>query len=306
MASIGKKTPTSELLRKTHVFLVLPAPSSIVAASSILPTGFTVPPWPYLTVLGVGLAVVGIGLWRLRPQVTNWTAVGLAPWILFGGIAHGLYQLALYPPVIAPLFGTMAVYLTVSVVVGALWLGVLLVAQRRSATPTHHTALVLGGLGALAVVGSVSAGARAVGTVQLFWPIVIILLSVGISGVGWLLLRRGTPSTTELTGRTGQLVVLGHTVDGVSTAVGYDVFNATERTPLSAALLELGETLPTASLIGAGWLFVLVKLLLAGGLLVLFEEYLRDRPTEARILLVVLAAVGLGPGTQNLTLYVLG
>ncbi len=306
MASIGKKTPTSGTLRETPVFLVFPAPSSVVDVFSILPAGFTVPPWPYLAVLGVGLAVVGTGLWRLHPPVTDRTALGLVPWILVGGIAHGLYQLGLYPPVVAPLFGTMGVYLTVSVVVGALWLGVLLIARRRSATPTYHTARVLGSLGTLAVLGSVFAGARVVGSLRLFWPTVIVLLSFAIGGAWWLLLGRGVPATTEQTARTGQLVVLGHTVDGVSTAVGYDVFNATERTPLSAILLELGETLPTATLLGAGWLFVLVKLLLAGGLLVIFEDYLRDRPSEARLLLVLLAAVGLGPGTQNLTLYFLG
>jgi uncharacterized membrane protein len=102
----------------------------------------------------------------------------------------------------------------------------------------------------------------------------------------------------------GVLVVFAHALDGVSTAVGADLLGFEERTPLSAAILEFAGTLPTADPLGVGWLFVLVKLALAGAIVSLFADYVREEPTQAYLLLSGVIAVGLGPGAQNVLLYV--
>uniref|UniRef100_UPI000299E622 DUF63 family protein n=1 Tax=Halococcus hamelinensis TaxID=332168 RepID=UPI000299E622 len=99
------------------------------------------------------------------------------------------------------------------------------------------------------------------------------------------------------------LCVLGHALDGVSTAVGIDVLGFGERSPFSRAIIEFAATLPTASLLGAGWLFVVVKLALAAAVLVLLASYVREEPGEGYLLLGAVAAVGLGPGAHNLLLF---
>jgi uncharacterized membrane protein len=52
-----------------------------------------------------------------------------------------------------------------------------------------------------------------------------------------------------------------------------------------------------------GWLFVLVKLAVAGAVVVYFAAYVREEPTHANALLGLVAAVGLGPGVHNLLLF---
>jgi uncharacterized membrane protein len=56
--------------------------------------------------------------------------------------------------------------------------------------------------------------------------------------------------------------------------------------------------------LGVGWLFVLVKLLVAAGIVVLLADLVREDPVEGRLLLGFVAAVGLGPGVHNVLLFV--
>jgi len=46
-----------------------------------------------------------------------------------------------------------------------------------------------------------------------------------------------------------------------------------------------------------------VKLLVAVGVVVLMDDYLNDEPIEASLILSVVAAVGLGPATNNIVLF---
>ena len=54
---------------------------------------------------------------------------------------------------------------------------------------------------------------------------------------------------------------------------------------------------------GAGWFFVCVKIGLAIALVFLFVDYAKEKPLYARILLIVMIAIGIGPGMHNLILY---
>lgn len=265
----------------------------------LLPDGFVLPPLPYLLGLLVAALAVGYGLARRRPRVTQPHILGLVPWMALGSALHVLTVIGALPPALAPLGGTAAVYLTTAVLAGSTWL--LVDAIRPNRVP--H---LLAGVGTLLLVPAVglalSVGA-ARGTLTLAWPLGGVLLTVVVTAVGWWLLGRLRPAATATTGAVGLLALFGHTLDGISTAIGIDVLGFAERTPLSRVILGVGETLPSAEIIGSGWLFVGVKLAVAGAVVVLFRAYVEDAPTEGYALLGLLAAVGLGPGVHNLLLF---
>jgi uncharacterized membrane protein len=121
----------------------------------------------------------------------------------------------------------------------------------------------------------------------------------------WVVLSLTYTTTAAITKKTGAIVIFGHVLDGVSTAVGYDVLGVDEQVPLSTAILELGGRFPYSETIGSGWLFVLVKTVLAVAILILFTDFVREEPRKGRLLLTLIAAVGLGPGAHNLMLFML-
>ncbi|MFB6155552.1 MAG: DUF63 family protein [Haloferacaceae archaeon] len=265
----------------------------------LLPEG-VVPPLPYLLVLAVAVAVVGTALFRRSPEVSERIVVSLAPWMLVGSSLHVLYGLDALPPAVAPFAGTGAVYATVAVVAGATWTAALALGRDRDVPRVlAATGLVL----LVPVVAAALAVGLARGTTRLFWPGVALVAAVVLGAVVWTLLSRLRPDVA-VTGRVGVLVVFAHALDGVSTAVGVDVLPGFgERTPLSRFILEFAAGLPTADAIGAGWLFVLVKVTVAAALVAMLTEYVREEPSEGYLLLGLVAAVGLGPGAYNLLLF---
>lgn len=266
---------------------------------ALLPTDFGVPPVPYLVVLGaVGLAVLLL-LYRRRPPVTEFTVAALAPWMAAGGGLYALYQVRAYPSAVAPLFGSPTVYVTVAITAGLVW-GV--VADRSATGWSPGTAAgILGVTGTLVLLATFAAGTlQGIGPVG--WPALALVAALVLTAIGRALLER---FEYEAAGAVGTVAVFGHSLDGTSTAVGYDVLGFAEQTPLSRLVIEAGGVLPTAEVVGAGWVFVLVKFALAVGIVALFDEYVRETPTEGYLLLAFVAAVGLGPGVHNLVLFVI-
>lgn len=276
----------------------------LLQADRVLPEGFAIPEPLYTAFLLLGLATVGAILYVLSPPVRSKTVVALAPWMMTGGIVHAIQQAHGMPPEVEPLFGTPAVYGTVSIAAGAVWI----VAEIYEEIGTHSSDRILGIVGTgVAVTFAVFALIEAFGRGELH-PLPAVLGFAGAlvaAAVTWIVLSIYFTESAAITSWAGATVVAGHALDGVTTAVGYDVLHASERTPLSARILEAGELLPTAEYIGAGWLFILVKLLLASAIVILFREWVRDAPRQARLLLALVAAVGLGPGTHNLILFAL-
>lgn len=272
----------------------------------VFPEGFALPPLPYLVGLIVGVIGVAGLVYLLRLPVTNWTVVALAPWMATGGVLHGLERLGVFPEPFVPLFEAPAVYATLWIITGLAWVISGVSAQIRASGSTDRTLGIVGiSVVAVAAFFAVYEGATA-GTLDPFWPVVGLVASVLVAAVMWVLLSLSFSESAMLTGGSGVVVVFAHTLDGISTAIGYDVLGAHERTPTSQTILETAGSLPTAEVIGAGWLFVLVKLALAGAIVVLFREYMREEPTQARLLLALVASVGLGPGVQNLLLFAVG
>jgi uncharacterized membrane protein len=269
----------------------------VPAQLPLLPEGFALPPLPYLLALGGALVAVAAGFRRRRPAVGADHVLALIPWMVAGAAAHVLFVVEAAPGPLRPLLGTPAVYLSTAAFAGAAWLA--LDASDRPTPP------LLAGVGAAAaVVVSVAVLLVGVGRGSLspVAPGLGFLAAVALGASGWLVLRRAVPGVA-VTEPVGPVALFGHALDGVSTALGVDLLGFGERSPVSRLVIEFAADLPTAPVVGAGWLFVLVKLVLAAGLVVLFVDYVREEPVEGYLLLGLVAAVGLGPGAHNLLLF---
>jgi uncharacterized membrane protein len=269
----------------------------------LLPTGFALPPLPYLLAVVLGsLTVLGL-LYRRRPGVTPRVVTAFAPWMVAGATGYALFQVGAVPVPLEPLFGNPVVYLSTFVLAGGVWLATADYPADRWSLPSvpgvvGATGVVVAGtlLTAAAVVGAAGDG------LSLFWPGVGLVVSVGLTAVTWVGVR--DTLGVGVTGSTGALVLFGHVLDGVSTAVGTHI-GFSEQTPLSGVVIEFGASLPVATYLGDAWLFVVVKLALAVVVLYLFTDYVRETPDEGALLLGFVAAVGLGPGAHNLVLFAL-
>ncbi|MFB6137721.1 MAG: DUF63 family protein [Halobacteriaceae archaeon] len=275
---------------------------------ALLPAGSRLPPWPHALVLLAGAVAVAGALRRRRPAVDDRTVLALAPWMVLGAVLYVARQLGLVPDPVAPFAGSPTVYGTVAVLAGATWVlaGAGTVGEGASTGPRRPALATLASVGAL---GAVFVAALAVGrgvrreTLTLTWPLAAVAIAALLTALGWWLLGRLDPETTETAGGAGALALFGHALDGVSTAVGYDVLGFGERSPLSRAIIEFASTLPTADLLGAGWLFVAVKVALSLVAVWLLVGYVREAPPEGYALLGFVAAVGLGPGAHNVLLF---
>lgn len=293
---------------------------------AILPEGFALPPVPYLVVLALSVVAVAGALYRISPPVTERTVLGFAPWMVLGSALYVCYQIGALPSVVAPFFGSPAVYLTTFVLLGVLWTvsnrSTAIKSETRNATtagdwatdgdPTATgdrtddpatAAIVLGTVGSVLALGVIAValwiGLRR-GSLRVLWPTIGLCVSVALGALTWAVVRRGEIGATGL---AGALVVFTHTLDGVSTAVGVDVLGFSEQTPLARVFLEAAAALPVADLLGTGWLFVAVKIVLAVVVTWLLADSVRERPREGYLLCAFVAAVGLGPGAHNLLLF---
>ncbi|MDZ7849674.1 MAG: DUF63 family protein [Halodesulfurarchaeum sp.] len=263
----------------------------------VLPAGSTLPPLPYLFgVIGGALAVV-IALYRRRVALRTRTVLAFAPWMVTGSSLYVLYQIGAAPAPLAPLFSSPTVYLTTAVVAGSVWL----VASRVERT--ERWVAIMGGVAAALPIGIATANALAAGTFapgwSLFGAVVAGVLAAGV----WWCFGRYRPAVTEIVGTAGALAVFAHVLDGVSTVIGVDVLHYGEQTPLSAVILDVGAALPTAPILGTGWVFLVVKTTFAVGLVWLMADLVRDDPPLGNGLLLLITAVGLGPAAHNLLLF---
>ncbi|MFB6202839.1 MAG: DUF63 family protein [Halorhabdus sp.] len=285
----------------------------------VLPSGLVVPEAPYLVALGLGALLTTLLLWGIQPPVTKNHVLAFLPWVAVGGITHAFYQISLpnaippitsppglYPEWVAPLFSAPAVYVTIYVVVGVVWLALIFIGTIGGILDRVYLHLGVTGLGVLVVflIALVWQG-LAIGLDPL-WPLVAFLVSLPITAVAYFLLSVQWTSVVARTGMAGATVVFSHVFDGVITAIGYDVLGMSERTPIPAAIMEFAGTLPTAPYLGSGWLFVVVKLLVVTVVLWATADLFDERPAVGSLLFVFVAAVGLGPATNNFVLFILG
>lgn len=262
----------------------------------LVPAGTTLPPLPYLLGIVLAASAVAVSFRRRSPTVTGAHVLALAPWMALGAAAHVLFVVGGLPALLAPLGGSPTVYLTTATLAGGVWLAASAVISEPERVPNALAAV--GTLGFVATLVAVSAqgipglGAR--------WAGLSVVLAVPLTLVAWSVLAAVRPAVASIR-RVGQLVVFGHALDGVSTALGVTQLGFGERSPLSRIILELG--VPSVPVLGEAWLFVLVKLVVSGGVVSLFAPTVREAPREGFLLVAFVAAVGLGPAVHNLLLF---
>ena len=266
---------------------------------AVLPEGFTLPPPAYLVATLAVAAVVARAALRRRPAVTTARVLALAPWMALGSALHVLYVVEALPELARPLAGTPTVYVTVAVAAVGAW--TVADAALDADRVARVLALVGGVLAAVAVAAVLAVGAAA-GTLSPVVPAASLVVAGVLGAVVWTVLTRVVPET-RATGALGAFAVFAHVLDGVSTAAGIDILGFGERTPLSRLIVEFAAGLPTEPMLGSGWLFVLVKIAVASLVVWLFADLVETDPTEARLLLGFVAAVGFGPATHNVLLF---
>jgi uncharacterized membrane protein len=261
--------------------------------------------WQTLAVLVNGglLIVLTVAFHRANPTVSPRIVFAFTPWIISVGGLYALEQANVFPPSVAPFFALPIVYATLGVLLLGTWLGMLSVPTTRSSESAIATTLftvgsVLGGvvflLSGRIVVSS--------GTSEVVWPAVAVLLAGAVTAGGWRALLYVRPQVRTV-GRFGPLVVFSHSLDAISTAVGLAVLGTTERNPISALLIDATAGLPVINIMGPAGGFVVVKLLLAGGIVWLFSGMFRDDPMTGALTLEVVAGSGLAPGVHNVVLF---
>jgi uncharacterized membrane protein len=270
----------------------------------VLPAGTPVPLLGYVLVVALAFVAVALALRWATPRVTDRVVVAFAPWMVAGSGLYVLYQVGAIPRIVAPLFGSPAVYVSVGIVAGGFWAGTAaagLPTDRWRIPSVPGVIVLMGSVAAAVVVGWVLfVGAR--GGLTAFWPAVGVVVTGALTAAVWVGLRRVVPKT-RITGAAGGLCVFGHALDSVSTAVGIDILGFNERSAVPQMIIEVAAGFPTAAVIGAGWLFILVKLALAAAVVAFLSSYVREKPTEGYLLLGAVAAIGLGPGAHNLLLF---
>lgn len=274
--------------------------------AQVLPSGFGLPPLPYAVGLGMAVLVVGVLLVLLGPPMGSWDVLALAPWMALGATFHVLHEVGAFPPVVDPLFGAPSVYGTTFAVAGVVWLFATVGADAGFFASVARLMGVVGTNALLVFVVFLGYLGFQSGTIAPLWPGVALLVSVVVAGLAFVALSVVYTDPVATTGTAGAFVVFGHTLDGVSTAVGVDVLGASERSPVPRAIMEFAADLPTAELLGVGWLFVVVKVALALVVLALFTDLVREEPYRGNALLAAVAAVGFGPGFYNVLLYLVG
>lgn len=272
----------------------------------VLPDGFALPPWPQFVTLVVLLVGVTALLWALKPKISDWTVLAATPWIALGGILHALHQepgqVAEIPGWLDPFFGSPAVYATVAILGGVVWIGSTIKAAMSDGLADRPLGVI--GTGFVVMIAVlITFQAFDADVLDPLWPAIILLVSTLTTALLWVVISLTFTETAAYTGKTGAVVLFAHVLDAISTWVGHDVLGYPERTPLSRALISVGELLPIPEVVGPAIVFVIVKIALAIGILLLFREWTKEEPQQARIVLLFVAAVGLGPGIHNVMLF---
>lgn len=280
--------------------------------------GFVTPPVPYTAFLIIAVITIIAVLYTMRPPVTQMLVLAFAPWMVSGAALHVFYQLGeqfqvqLYPPLIEPLFSAPAVYLTTFVSMGLIWILATIVEKTVKSVAEGRDYVAY-------YVGSMGIGVMVTLVALVFWqtldplvepefivPTVGLIVALPVTFVVYVLLGAWRTYIIAEARYAGALVLFSHVLDGITTAIGIDILGAGERSVVPARIMEFAASLPTAEYIGSGWLFLVVKILVAVAIIVLFADYVREKPTQGNLMFAFVAAVGLGPAANNYLLFVLG
>ena len=149
-----------------------------------------------------------------------------------------------------------------------------------------------------------------------FWFVIVFvggifaLLAVVLAFLVYVVLSFVYAKAVVHTGLLGWLVLFGHALDAVTTAVSVDLVGRPADYQVSRRVVEYATTLPTAESVGTGWLWVLSQVGLATLVIAvagsLLSGRLEDRQTPVDLALGVVLAVGLGPGVHRMLVFLVG
>jgi uncharacterized membrane protein len=274
---------------------------------------FVIPPVIQTLGLLAGTGIILALLYGIRPPVTQRIVLAFVPWIIAGATLHVFYQIGetldeqVYPEVIEPLFSAPAVYLTTFIPMGTIWVvSVMIVpsADRRGAIARYLAATGVGIL--IPLVGLlIWQGLGAELEFQPVAPTLGLIVTLAATFVVYILIGAWRTYIIAEARYVGALVLFAHLFDAITTAVGVEFMDAGERSAVPRRIMDVAADLPTADTLGTAWLFILVKLLLAVAIVVLFADYVSDKPSEGNLFFAIVAAVGLGPAVNNFFLFML-
>lgn len=277
-------------------------------------SGFVVPGPIQSAALLIGTVTIGVLLYALRPPLTQRIVLSFIPWMISGSILHVFWQLGnilqrqLYPPPAEAFFSAPAVYLTTFIAVGAIWALAAIIVPSRDRSDKIATYILATGVGVvLPLTGLIlwQGLDEAVAPIEPIWPVLGLILSLVVTFIIYIAIGAWRTHIIAQARYVGAFVLFAHTFDGITTAIGVDILGGGERSAVPAMILDFAADLPVADTIGVGWLFVLVKIILASAIVIFFADYLDDEPAQANLLLTIIALVGLGPATNNFFLFLL-
>lgn len=300
------------------------------ACRAALQQGFTVAEPGYTFVSEAGYALVllfmlaGVLLLVRRLGIGTHRKVlfALIPFVLFGGalrtvedandavptdVAIGIS----YPAnalLISPVIYVTVFVVTLVALLASLWLA------RRDIVDDYEPALA--GFGTLALALTIGyLLVLAVTTPYLdFYPQMLVLtlgIASAIAGGVYLAIERFAPALNDGTGLIGLAVVWAQAIDGVANVLASDWWNViglpfqySAKHPVNRLIVGFTELVVPPSIIAAigdSWPFLVVKVLLAVGVIWLFDETIfEESPRYAYLLMLAIIVVGLGPGTRDM------
>jgi uncharacterized membrane protein len=287
-------------------------------------TGYTlVSEVGYMLVLLFMLIGVLLLLSRLDLATDRRLFFSLVPFMLFGGAIRVVEDAtdaavdAGFEPAIGFPLNTLFISPIIYVTVFAFTLGALLVSvrlERDGVVPNQFRAMT--GIGGAVLGLTVVYLFYLAATTEYvrFFP-QILILDFGIASVLAYGIYRAVdevkPEINAGTGRIGLVVLWAHAIDGVANVIAADwatalghPFTYGAKHPANRIIIQITDSvLPgsISSVIGTSWPFLLVKLVVALGIVWLFDERIMDEsPRYALLLLIAAVAVGLGPGTRDI------
>lgn len=215
-------------------------------------------------------------------------------------------------PYTAAIISPFIYFLVFGLTVGALVVSVH--AARRGIVRGYEKPLGLIGTAALVVtVGYLAVLSATTDVLTADWLIPAITLGGAtlIAGGIWALTERYAPVVNAGTGRVGAVIVWGHAVDGIANVLTLDwIGGYTPKHVVNAGVRNVTRAIQPAWLsdtIGITWPFLPLKVAVATGIVWLFDDrMLEESPRYTVLLLVVVLAVGLGPGTRDFLRATLG
>lgn len=277
-------------------------------------TEFALPPLIHSVSLLTGNLIVCVLLYAIRPPVNQRTVLSFIPWMVSGGVLHVFYQLGeifqvqIYPSNIAPLFAAPAVYLTTFLGMGSVWvLSSMIVPSKklRQRVPQYLGSMGVGITLPLVALVFWQGLDPAVSPMEPVWPIFGLIASLVLTAILYFAIGAWRTHIIARAKYVGALVIFAHLFDGVTTAIGVDVLEAGERSAIPRTIIEFTADLPTADMLGSGWLFVVFKAFLASAIVIYFAQDLEEHETATNLLFAFVVALGFGPAIHNFFLFIL-